>query len=104
MIATNLEMRRGDLKPDLVLYLDDDSGPIPVSIAVSASIVAWKNGALLFKRNAVIAEDGQVTYEWQVGDTSTPGTLTVEVEIIWPGNKPQTIRAAGVVKILPDLG
>lgn len=104
MIITNLEMRRGDLKPDLVIFLDDDSGPIPVSTAVSASVVAWRDGVLLFKRNAVIAQNGQVTYEWQVGDTATPGTLTVEVEIIWPGNKPQTIRPREVVKVLPDLG
>jgi hypothetical protein len=101
---TNLEMRRGDLKPDLVIHLDDRNGPIPVSTAASASVVVAKNGALLFKRAADISVDGQVTYEWQTNDTATPGTLKVEVEIIWPGSKPETIRASGVVTVLPDLG
>lgn len=100
----NFEIRRGDLKPDLVLDLEDANGPIPVTAAVSATVIASKNGTMLFKRACDISVDGQVTYEWQVGDTATPGTLKVEVEIIWPGNKPQTVRASNTVVVFPDLG
>lgn len=101
----NLEMRRGDLKPDLVLDLTDDVlGLVPVTAATSVSIVAQRNGVMLFKRPAVVDADGVVRMEWQVADTSTPGTIVVEAEIIWPGGKPETIRSENVVKILPDLG
>lgn len=104
MIVQNLEMRRGDLKPDLMIDLLDDNGAIPVSTASSVSVVATQNGTLLFKRAASTIADGLVTMEWQTTDTDVAGTIAVEVEIVWPGNKPQTIRPAGVVKVYPDLG
>lgn len=104
MIVENLEMRRGDLKPDLLIDLFDADGPIPISTATTVNVVARQNGALLFKRAVSGSTDGLVTMEWQATDTDVAGTITVEVEIVWPGNKPQTIRPAGVVKVYPDLG
>jgi hypothetical protein len=109
MIPTNLELRRGDLMPPLILDLTDEDEDgntilVPTSEATSVSVIARKNGVMLFKRAADGSTDGQAKYEWVAGDTDTPGTLTVEAEIIWAGGKPQTIRPAGVVKILPDLG
>lgn len=100
---TNLEMRRGDLKPDLVIDLTDDNGPIPLSTATTVNVVARQNGALLFKRSVPL-EDGVATMEWQVSDTDIAGTILVEVEIVWPGVKPQTVRPDNLVKVLPDLG
>lgn len=101
---SNLEMRRGDLKPDLIIDLTDEGLVMPTTTASSISVVGAQNGAFLFKRPAVSDADGMVRMEWTAPDTDTPGTIVVEVELVWPGAKPQTIRPDGVVKIYPDLG
>lgn len=103
-MTDDLEMRRGDLKPDLIVDLTDNDEPMDLSAATAVSIIAVRNGTQLFKREATSYSTGMATLEWEVGDTASPGTLTVEVEVIWPGPKPQTIRPNGVVKVLPDLG
>jgi hypothetical protein len=104
MIVKNLELRRGDLKPDLVVDLEDDGALIPVTTAASMSVIGARNGVMLFKRAVPTDTDGIARMEWQAGDTATAGTITVEVEIVWPGTKPQSIRTGNTVKVLPDLG
>lgn len=103
-MTMNMEMRRGDLKPDLIVDLDMAGVAIPTTLASSVWVVAQQNGVLLFRRAATSDVDGVVTMEWQITDTDNPGTITLEVEIIWPGAKPQTVRPDNVVKVLPDLG
>jgi hypothetical protein len=103
MITPNLEMRRGDLKPDLVLDVVDKGVLVDFTLATSVKVIGVKNGAVLFSRTAT-GDVGVVTMEWQAGDTATPGTITCEVEAMWPGAKPQTFRARNKVVVLPDLG
>jgi hypothetical protein len=31
--------------------------------------------------------------EWQAGDTAVAGTIWIEIELVWPGNIPQTVKA-----------
>jgi len=101
MILRNLEMYRHDLKPDLVLDIEDNGVPVNFTSAVSVRAIGKKNGLVVVDRPAV-GDLGTVTMEWQTGDTATPGTLTFEVEAIWPGAKPQTFRAGNKVVVLPD--
>lgn len=101
---SNLEMRRGDLKPDLVVELDDRGVPLPLTSATTIYVIGQRNGVLLFKRSVAPVADGLVRMEWETTDTATPGTIVVEVEVVWPGTKPQTIRSDDVVRVLPDLG
>jgi hypothetical protein len=34
--------------------------------------------------------NGIVRYDWLSGETNVPGNYLIQVEIMWPGNKPQT--------------
>jgi hypothetical protein len=103
-MTEDLVMRRGDLMPDLVIDLEDRGVVLPLSSAVSVSVIASRNGVMTFKRTATIDEDEAVRMQWLVGDTATPGTYVIEVEAMWPGAKPQTIRTDNKVRVLPDLG
>jgi hypothetical protein len=100
----DLEIRRGDLKPDLVIDLEDRGVVLPLMTATSVSVIASRDGVMEFKRIATVDPDQAVRMEWQTTDTATPGTFTIEVEAIWPGAKPQTIRTDNRVRVLPDLG
>jgi hypothetical protein len=44
--------------------------------------------------------------DWQAPDTAVPGDLYVEVEVTWPGSKPQTFPPDDyeVVEVMQDLG
>lgn len=103
-MTEDLVMRRGDLKPDLVVDLEDRGVVLPLGAATTVYVIASKDGVMAFKRAATIDPDEAVRMEWQAGDTSIPGTFTIEVEAVWPGAKPQTIRTDNRVKVLPDLG
>lgn len=103
-MTLNMEIRQHDLEPSLVVDLTYDGGLLPLDMATDVFVMGRMNGVLLFKRPATAYEDGTVIYSWQSGDTELPGTVTVEVEVIWAGNRPQTVRAENVVRIYPDLG
>lgn len=100
----DLVMRRGDLKPDLIVDLDDRDVPLPLTSASSINMIGQRDGTLLFKRAVVAVVDGEARMEWEPTDTNVPGTIVIEVEVIWPGAKPQTIRCDNRVRVLPDLG
>lgn len=103
-MTEDLVMRRGDLMPDLVIDLEDRGVVLPLSAAVSVSVIGSRDGVMAFKRAATIDADEAVRMAWLVGDTATPGTYVIEVEAMWPGAKPQTIRTDNKVRVLPDLG
>jgi hypothetical protein len=102
MIVENMRMRRGDLKPDLIVDLFDEDLDMDISLSLSTKVIGKKNGAVLFNRPGALVGDSAVKMEWQAADTLTPGTISVEVEIMWPGNKPQTVRADNDVVVYPD--
>lgn len=100
-----MRMFRGDLKPDLSITCYDGADPVNLSTASTVKVIGVRDGVALFNRAATSAgADGVVTMEWQAGDTSTVGQIAVEVEVTWPGGKPQTFRPAESVKVEPDLG
>lgn len=93
-----LDLKVGDLKPDLIVDLYDDATGQPVDLSTASAITVrcWRNNILLFERDAAPAmspEDragGIVRTLWQAGDTSEEADLYLEVEVVWPGSKPQT--------------
>lgn len=99
-------MYRGDLKPDLSITLTDAGLPQPLTDALSAKVTAVQGGSTLFSRPATISDTdmGLVVMEWLPGDTDQVGVVKVEVEVMWPGNKPQTFRPDDVVTIVADYG
>lgn len=104
MILQNMEMRRGDLKPDLVLDILDEGVPVDFSTATALRVLGTKNGTLVVNGTGTSDGPGVVRRPWQSGETATAGTYTFEVEAMWPGAKPQTFRAKNKVVIYPDLG
>lgn len=48
---------------------------------------------------------GKVRYDWQTGDTDTPGSYSAEWEITWLGGKKQTVPTTSYhsIDVLADL-
>jgi hypothetical protein len=92
------------LKPDLVIDLEDRGVVLPLAAATSVSVIASRDGVMTFKRVATVDPDQAVRMEWEEGDTADPGIFRIEVEAMWPGSKPQSIRTDNRVRVLPDLG
>lgn len=98
-----MRMYRGDLKPDLTITCSDDGQPVDLTTAVGVRVIGVRGSIVAFDRTVTGGADGVVTMEWQAEDTATPGRLLVEVEVMWPGSKPQTFRpASNAVDIVAD--
>lgn len=102
MLVNDREIRQHDLLPDLVLDVEDRGVLVDFTLATAVKVIGVRNGTVLFNRTAT-GGIGTVTMAWQVGDTALPGTITCEIEAMWAGAKPQTIRARNKVRVLPDL-
>lgn len=110
---TSMEIKRGDLEPDLVLIVEDADGETNLNAVVSWRILGTLHGELviddapdLIEVDAGNASKATLTRAWVAGDTAAVGELRVEVEAMWPGSRPQTFPASGygVVRIRADLG
>lgn len=114
-------MYQGDLKPDFSTLLEDveldkdgeevsrtpvaDLGVADEVRLIGVITAPGQQQAPLFDREvSTVDGDGNVTMEWEDGDTDTVGLIQTEVEVMWPGQKPQTYRTAELIRILPDLG
>jgi len=53
----------------------------------------------------LISNDGEVRYNWQAGDTDTPGTFHAEWEVVWNDGTTETFPTLGaeIVLIHGDL-
>lgn len=111
MTATFI-IKQHDLLPKLSLTLVEGVDPVDLSLATSARLLV-RSLATGLKVNAVMtvldqnvpANKGKVEYTWTGTDTDTVGKYKAEVEILWPGNKPQTFPANKyfVVDVQNDL-
>jgi hypothetical protein len=102
-----MRMYTGDLKPDLEITLSDPDVPVDISSAAAVRIIGRREGAIVFDRPPTTTDIGggtsTVTMAWQVGDTDEIGRIQIEVEVMWPGNKPQTFRADSGVDVAADF-
>jgi hypothetical protein len=96
-----MKMYTGDLKPDLRITLSDPDTGFDASAATSVLIVGKRKGVQVFSRAPIsivvtgtgVGTESELTMEWQAGDTSVAGTIWIEIELVWPGNVPQTVKA-----------
>ncbi len=90
-----MKLKRGDLKPDLVITCTSDGAVPNFTTATTVQVVCRREGAAvaLFTRTATGDALGKVTYVWQAGDTDTVGRLLFEVVATWTGSKPQRFPA-----------
>jgi hypothetical protein len=90
-----MRIKKGDLKPDLVITCTSDGAVVDLTTATTVQVVCRREGAasVLFTRTATGNASGVVTYTWQAGDTDTVGRLLFEVLVTWSGAKPQRFPA-----------
>lgn len=115
----SLDIKRGDTWPPMVLRITekkpDGDGrlvdePVPLTAASEVRVIIKADGAIggvvLGPATISDAENGEVTYEWQPGDTDTAGVYKAETEIVWQAGGVQTVPNAGYeeVRINEDLG
>jgi hypothetical protein len=105
MAAQEFDIKQHDLEPPLIVTCLDGGAAVDLTTAVSARLLL-RNLTAGLKVNAfctildqsVPANLGKVKYIWQGTDTDTVGVFNGEIEIIWPGNRPQTFPAAKAAK------
>lgn len=103
-------MTRGDTQPDLAVTISDTraSADFSVLVASDCRIQVERDGILIVDSPATaitIAADNKsaiVSRPWGVGETDIAGRLWVQVEVNWPGAKPQTFPDDGPLRL--DIG
>jgi hypothetical protein len=102
-----MRMYTGDLEPDLQVTLSSADGPVDITTASSVRVIGKRDDTIIFDRapdaTDIVGDTSVVTMEWVDGDTDDIGRITVEVEVLWPGVRPQTFRANGGVDVLRDF-
>ncbi|MFI6302189.1 hypothetical protein ACIBCH_09980 [Amycolatopsis thailandensis] len=107
-----MEIKRGDLEPDLVITVEDAAGIANLNQVTSWRVIGKQNGQVVVNGAPTVVVDPQnsskatVTRPWTAGETAAVGDMQVEVEAMWPDSRPQTFPASGhgVVRIRADLG
>jgi hypothetical protein len=111
-MAEKYVMKQNDLEPSLELQLLDGSTPIDLTSVVDVLFLmkarrALKaTGSMTVADQTILGNTGIVRYDWTQGDTDTVGQFNAEVQVIWPGLRPQTFPANSyiTVDIQKDLG
>jgi hypothetical protein len=116
-VATEkIKFYQHDLKPDLTVQIERETAPksgvflpVPLDDAVALNVIGVRDGAVVLERDALPTSaaglsTGLVTMPWEAGDTDVVGLLRVEVEVVWPGNKPETFRPDQAYNIVADFG
>ena len=98
-----MKVYQDDLMPNVVLDLTDGGEPIDLTVATAIRVIGVRGTTTVFNRTVAGTAEGVVTMPLQAGDTATIGRIQVEVEVMWPGNKPQTFRPASTLDVVPDL-
>lgn len=97
-----MKIYRGDLKPDLVVTLTDGGVPINLTSAASIRLIGTRLGVVVIDVLVTGTSQGVVTYLWAEQDTAVIGDIDIEVEVMWPGDKPQTFRPRQRVEVVTD--
>lgn len=97
----------GDLEPPLVVTLSA-SDPVNITTASSVRVIGRdRTNDIIFDRaptdTDVVGDTSVVTMDLQAGDTDEVGRIQVEVEVMWPGSRPQTFRASGGIDVVEDF-
>lgn len=108
MPAPDYVIRQGDFGQTITSVLTDENGPVVLDTATVRFRMAPLEGG-----NAIVAgtadkdaqEVGQVSYEWQEGDTDTAGHFLAEFEADFPGDVMVSFPNGGYlhIEITPQL-
>jgi hypothetical protein len=97
-------MRRGTLKPDLVMTIGGDARGVDLSQAPGWRLIGRRDGVPLFvdlaPRFAMpdprVKGRATLTHTWLPGETAEIGWMTVEAQAVWPGLRPQRFAVCAV--------
>lgn len=88
----DLTMKAGDTWPALVTTLEDSAGPLDLTTATGVTMRMASPTVSMTNLSCTItdAANGVVSYQWQAGDTDTPGTYKAEFAVSFGGGTIQT--------------
>lgn len=95
------EIKQNDRRPVFVVSLKDDFGEVteaPVNLTTAGTCyfnmrkTASPQTVIVSRGTCSVtdAAGGEVTYSWGTADTTTAGTFSAEVEVLWNDGKPET--------------
>lgn len=106
---SEFKIKRGDLEPPLVIDISGSTGDL--NGVVGWRVIARMGALLVFDDGAPDVDitsptAAVVTHTWNDGETDVVGTMSVEVEAMWPDDRPQTFKPCGynTVQVCQDLG
>lgn len=108
-----MDIKRGDLEPALKLVVEDAAGVANLNQVASWRVIGSFQGQVIVNGapDTVVVDPqnsakATLTRAWLAGETNQVGDMAVEVEAMWPGNRPQTFPANGqeTVRFKADLG
>ncbi len=111
-MAEKYVMKQNDLLPSFEVQLLDGTTPVDLTSVVEVLFIMRNRKGLKAKGTMVVADQtnldtvGICRYDWVLGDTDLAGSYTAEVQVTWPGPRPQTFPADQyiTVDIQRDLG
>lgn len=114
-MSDSVQLKQHDLEPDFTATLYNGTDPLTRTVVdlTSASAVVFimkRKGTIIINRRAMTVvsptTSGQVSMQWQTGDTAVAGTYQAEIEVQWQSSRPQTFPANGtiLVSVEADLG
>ena len=113
---TTQTIKQNDLEPPLRMTLvDRDGARVDLTNAEFVRFIMARRGVNKVDREIDVIADqgvgneetwGDIELHWQAGETDTRGEYSVEVEVTWPGDRPQTFPESGYerIRIVRDLG
>lgn len=107
MAKQTFKIKHYDLYPIFRLVLLDGTDPVDLTLATEARLLlSSRNTGLKVNASMTITDQtdpdniGLVTYAWQIGDTDTVGSFNGEIQVLWPGQIPQTFPASGYFNVI----
>ena len=103
-------VKSGDTAPPVTATLLDAAGEsVDLTAAESVRFIIatrTKPRTVLVDKPATAQPDGTVTYEWETGDTDTPGRYLAEFEVVFDDGRIQSFPTDGYIDtvVVDDLG
>lgn len=101
-----MRMKTGDLEPPLKITLSAID-PVDITSATAIRVIGRQDKAILFDRApttvALNGDTSVVTMDWQAPDTDSLGFIALEVEVMWPGGRPQTFAPLEGIRLVADF-
>jgi hypothetical protein len=89
----------GDLEPALTGTVLDGTTPVDLTTATAVMAHIRRSDGTTVSRAVTLGDQttspGAWTMAWVTGDLAEAGGYSVEIEVMWPGARPQTFGGAG---------